>query len=192
MEIDQAPLPGVFLLTPKRFGDDRGFFCESWNAQRMAEAGLDIAFVQDNHSLSKTPGTLRGLHFQSPPHAQAKLVRCGRGRLWDFAVDIRNGSPIFGQWFGTELSFENGRQLLIPAGFLHGSGTLTPDTEVVYKCSDYYAPDCDGGVAWDDPDLAIAWPKEALAEGGPMLSGKDAAAPKMAEFDSPFTYEAGT
>lgn len=186
MEIEQTPLPGVVLLTPKRFGDDRGFFCESWNAARMAEAGLDVAFVQDNHSLSKTTGTLRGLHFQSPPHAQAKLVRCGRGSLWDVAVDIRKGSPTFGQWFGTELSFENGKQLLIPAGFLHGFVTLEPDTEVVYKCSDYYAPECDGAVLWNDPDLAIDWP----LEGDPMLSGKDAAAARMADFDSPFVWEA--
>ena len=190
MEIEHTPLPGVVLLTPKRFGDDRGFFSESWNAARMAAAGLDIAFVQDNHSLSKTKGTLRGLHFQSPPHAQAKLVRCGRGALWDVAVDIRKGSPTFGQWFGTELSFENGKQLLIPAGFLHAFVTLEPDTEVIYKCSDYYAPDCDGAVIWNDPDLAIDWPQEAFDAGEPVLSAKDAAAPTMAQFDSPFTYEA--
>jgi len=189
MDIETTALEGVVVLTPKRFGDDRGFFCESWNAKRMAEARIDIAFVQDNHSLSMTKGTLRGLHFQSPPHAQAKLVRCGRGRLWDVAVDIRKGSPTFGQWFGTELSFENGKQLLIPAGFLHAFVTLEPETEVIYKCSDYYAPECDGAVIWNDPDLAIDWPAEALAEGGPVLSEKDAKAPKMAEFDSPFTYE---
>jgi len=186
MDIDHTPLEGVVLLTPRRFGDDRGFFSESWNAARMAEAGLDIAFVQDNHSLSQATGTLRGLHFQSPPHAQAKLVRCGRGSLWDVAVDIRKGSPTFGQWFGAELSFENGRQLLIPAGFLHAFVTLEDDTEVIYKCSDYYAPECDGAVIWNDPDLAIDWP----LDGPPVLSAKDAAAPTMAEFDSPFTYEA--
>lgn len=185
MEIEQTSLEGVVLLTPNRFGDARGFFSESWNAQRMAAAGLDYAFVQDNHSLSKTVGTLRGLHFQSPPHAQAKLVRCGRGRLWDVAVDIRKGSPTFGQWYGAELSFENGKQLLIPTGFLHAFVTLEPDTEVIYKCSDYYAPECDGAVIWNDPDLAIDWP----LDGDPVLSGKDAAAPKMADFDSPFTYE---
>jgi dTDP-4-dehydrorhamnose 3,5-epimerase len=186
MDIDPTPLEGLVLLTPRRFGDDRGFFSESWSARRMAEAGCDIAFVQDNHSLSRAQGTLRGLHFQGPPHAQAKLVRCGRGRLWDVAVDIRKGSPTFGQWYGTELSFENGRQLLIPAGFLHGFVTLEPDTEVIYKCSDYYAPECDGAVAWNDPDLAIDWP----LEGDPVLSGKDSAAPRMADFDTPFTYEA--
>jgi len=185
MEIEHTPLEGVVLLTPKRFGDDRGFFCESWNAARMEEAGLGLDFVQDNHSLSQAKGTLRGLHFQSPPHAQAKLVRCGRGSLWDVAVDIRRGSPTFGQWFGAELSFENGKQLLIPAGFLHAFVTLEDNTEVIYKCSDYYAPECDGAVIWNDPDLAIDWP----LDGEPVLSAKDAAAPTMAAFDSPFTYE---
>ncbi|MBP0484505.1 dTDP-4-dehydrorhamnose 3,5-epimerase [Sagittula salina] len=183
MEIETTALDGVMILTPRRFGDARGFFCESWNRTRMAEAGLDYDFVQDNHSLSMAPGTLRGLHFQRPPHAQAKLVRCGRGRLWDVAVDIRVGSPTYGQWVGVELSFENGRQLMIPAGFLHGFVTLEPQTEIVYKCTDTYAPDCDGAVAWNDPDLAIDWP---LA-GAPVLSDKDAAAPRLKDIDNPFS-----
>jgi dTDP-4-dehydrorhamnose 3,5-epimerase len=180
----QTKLPGVLLLEPRRFGDDRGFFSESWNRKTLSEHGIEIDFVQDNHSVSAAADTVRGLHFQSPPHAQAKLVRCGRGRLFDVAVDIRKGSPTFGHWVGYELSFDNGLQLLIPQGFLHGFVTREPDTEIIYKCSDYYAPECDGAVRFDDPDLAIDW---GLG-GTPVLSEKDANAPLMAEFDSPFTY----
>lgn len=153
----------------------------------MTDAGLDFTFVQDNHSLSATAGTVRGLHYQSPPHAQAKLVRCGRGALLDVAVDYRHGSPTFGQWVGVELSAENGRQLLMPAGFLHGFVTRAADTEIIYKCSDYYAPECDGGVAWDDPDIGIDWELGMLE---PVLSAKDAAAPRLADAPSPFVYEA--
>ncbi len=184
LDIQPTALPGVLILTPRRFGDARGFFSESWNAKRMAEHGLHFDFVQDNHSLSAQVGTVRGLHFQSPPHAQDKLVRCGRGRLFDVAVDIRKGSPTYGQWVGEELSFENGRQLLVPAGFLHGFVTREPDTEICYKCTDYYAPECDGAVRWDDPDIGIDW---GIA-GEAVLSDKDAAAPLLADFDSPFTY----
>jgi len=183
VEITQTGLPGILLLKPQRFGDARGFFSESWNRQRMAEHGIDLDFVQDNHSMSREVGTLRGLHFQSPPQPQAKLVRCGRGRLFDVAVDIRKGSPTYGQWFGAELSFDNGLQLLIPAGFLHGFITREPDTEIIYKCSDYYAPDCDGAVAWDS--CGIDWG----FEGTPVLSEKDAVAPALADFDSPFRWE---
>ena len=183
MQIDATPLPGLMILTPRRFGDARGFFSESWNARAMAEAGLDHDFVQDNHSLSARKGTLRGLHYQSPPRAQAKLVRCGRGALWDVAVDARAGSPTYGQWFGLELSFDNGRQLMIPAGFLHGFVTLPDDVEIVYKCTDFYAPDCDGAVAWDS--CGIDWP----LDGAPVLSNKDAAAPAFAALDSPFAWE---
>ena len=184
MQIEKTALDGVMILTPRRFGDARGFFCESWNKARMAEAGMDYDFVQDNHSVSMAVGTLRGLHYQRPPHAQAKLVRCGRGRLWDVAVDIRAGSPTYGQWVGVELSFDNGKQLMIPAGFLHGFVTLEPETEIVYKCTDYYAPDCDGAVAWDDPSLGIDWP----LTGAPVLSDKDAKAPRLAEIDNPFAW----
>lgn len=186
LDIQTTALPGVVLLTPKRFGDNRGFFSESWNRARMAENGLDLDFVQDNHSLSAQVGTVRGLHFQAPPHAQDKLVRCGKGRLFDVAVDIRRGSPTYGQWIGEELSFENGRQLLIPKGFLHGFVTLEPDTEIIYKCTDYYAPDCDGAVRFDDPDIGVDW---GLAPGEAVLSEKDANAPFFAQFDSPFTFE---
>lgn len=183
MQIDQTALSGVLILTPPRFGDARGFFSESWNKAKLAEAGLDYDFVQDNHSLSAQVGTIRGLHFQAPPHAQAKLVRCGRGALFDVAVDIRRGSPTYGQWIGEELTFENGRQLLIPAGFAHGFITREPDTEIIYKCSDYYAPQADGGVRWDS--CGIDWG----FDGTPVLSGKDAEAPGLAGFDTPFVYE---
>ncbi|MDF0598816.1 dTDP-4-dehydrorhamnose 3,5-epimerase [Psychromarinibacter halotolerans] len=184
-EFKTTSLEGVYIITPRRFGDHRGFFSESYNERVFADAGIDIRFVQDNHSLSGTTGTVRGLHFQSPPHAQAKLVRCGRGRIFDVAVDIRRGSPTYGQWTGAELSFDNGRQLLIPEGFLHGFMTLEPDCEIVYKCSDFYAPECDGAVRWDDPDVGIEWPHTGA---DPVLSEKDAKAPALADFDTPFTY----
>ena len=184
--IEQTDLSGVVVLTPKRFGDARGFFCESWSRQRMCDAGFDFDWVQDNHSVSAQVGTVRGLHFQAPPHAQAKLVRCGRGALFDVAVDIRKGSPSFGKWFGTELSFENGKQLLVPAGFLHGFVTRAPDTEIVYKCSDYYSPECDGAVRFDCPQIGIDW---GMAGTAPVLSEKDKDAPTLDSFDSPFIYE---
>ena len=183
MLVEDTPLPGVKLITPRRFGDSRGFFSESYSVQAMAAQGIDIRFVQDNHSLSTTPGTIRGLHFQKPPHAQAKLVRCGRGSLFDVAVDIRRGSPTWGKWFGAELSFENGRQMLIPAGFAHGFVTRSPDTEIVYKCSDYYFPETEGAIAWNDPDLGIDW---GLGDLAPVLSAKDAVAGSFADFESPF------
>ncbi|RFU13051.1 dTDP-4-dehydrorhamnose 3,5-epimerase [Rhodobacteraceae bacterium W635] len=185
MQIERTDIPDLVILTPRRFGDARGFFSESWNNRVMADHGLDYNFVQDNHSLSAQVGTVRGLHFQAPPHAQAKLVRCGRGRLFDVAVDIRKGSPTFGKWVGVELSFENGKQLMIPAGFLHGFVTREPDTEIIYKCTDYYAPETDGAIRFDDPDIAIDWGLDDAA----ILSDKDAAAPLMRDFDSPFSWE---
>ncbi len=185
MQIEQTALPGVVILTPRRFGDDRGWFSETWNAARMAEAGWDIAFVQDNHSMSGPVGTLRGLHFQRPPHAQAKLVRCTRGAIFDVAVDIRRGSPTYGKWVGVELTASNGKQLFVPTGFLHGFVTRLPDTEVQYKCSDLYAPDCDGGIRWDDPMIGIDWG----IDGQPVLSPKDKDAPLLADLDSPFVWE---
>lgn len=185
MEITETALPGVLVLKPARFGDARGFFSESWNRNTLAEHGIGIDFVQDNHSLSAQVGTVRGLHFQSPPHAQDKLVRCGRGALFDVAVDIRKGSPTFGLWVGYELSYDNGLQLLVPQGFLHGFITRAPDTEIIYKCSDYYAPDCDGAVRFDDPEIGIDWG----FDGAPVLSDKDAAAPLFRDFDSPFSWE---
>ncbi|MEP3783583.1 dTDP-4-dehydrorhamnose 3,5-epimerase [Ascidiaceihabitans sp.] len=181
LTVEHTPLDGVLILTPARFGDARGFFSESWNRATMRDAGLDLEFVQDNHSLSARKGTLRGLHFQTPPMAQDKLVRCGRGALYDVAVDIRSGSATFGQWFGVELSAENGRQLLVPAGFAHGFVTLQDDTEICYKCTAPYAPDCDAGIAWDDPDIGVNW---GISE--PVLSDKDATAPTLKELGSPF------
>ena len=136
--------------------------------------------------MSQAVGTVRGLHFQAPPHAQDKLVRCGRGSLFDVAVDIRRGSPTYGRWFGTELSFENGRQLLVPAGFAHGFITRMPDTEIIYKCSDYYARETEGAIRWDDPELGIDWQTGDMM---PTLSDKDAVALRFADLDSPFTYE---
>lgn len=186
MKLESTPLAGVLILTPKRFGDARGFFCESYSVKDFATQGLTFSFVQDNHSLSMQVGTVRGLHFQAPPHAQTKLVRCGRGRLFDVAVDIRKGSPTYGQWTGVELSFENGKQLLVPQGFLHGFSTLEPETEIVYKCDDYYAPDCDGAVRFDDPDIGIDWHMDGREA---VLSDKDTTAPFLKDFDSPFVYE---
>ncbi|WP_127902092.1 dTDP-4-dehydrorhamnose 3,5-epimerase [Solirhodobacter olei] len=184
MQISPTSLPGLLLLTPRRHGDSRGFFAETWNRRTLEGAGVRLPeFVQDNHSFSASAGTVRGLHFQSPPHAQGKLIRCGRGRLRDVAVDARVGSPTYGQWVAEELSFENGRQLWIPAGFLHGFVTLEDDTEIVYKCTDYYAPDCDGGVRWDSAGVDWGW------DGPPILSEKDAKAQAFADFASPFRWE---
>lgn len=183
MKITQTALAGVVLIEPRRFGDERGFFSESWNKRTLASHGIETDFVQDNHSMSAAVGTVRGLHFQAPPSAQAKLVRCGRGALFDVAVDIRRGSPTYGHWVGYELSFDNARQLLIPEGFLHGFVTRQADTEIVYKCSDYYDAAADGAVAWDS--CGIEW---GIA-GAPILSEKDAIAPALSDFESPFVYE---
>ena len=185
MKIQQTRLPGLLLVAPARFGDARGYLEESWNKRALSAAGLEADFVQDNHSVSAQAFTLRGLHAQAPPHAQAKLVRCTRGAIYDVAVDIRRGSPDFGRWVAAELTPENGQQLFIPQGFLHGFLTLRPDTEVQYKCTAYYEPAADLAVRWDS--LAIGWP---LA-GAPQLSDKDAAAPHFSSFESPFLYEGG-
>lgn len=184
MQTEPTALPEVILLTPPRFGDARGWFSETFNAARMSAAGLDMAWVQDNHSFSAAQGTLRGLHYQAPPRAQDKLVRCSRGAILDVAVDFRAGSPRFGKWVAVELSASNGRQLLIPKGFLHGFVTLTQDTEVQYKCSDFYSPEHDGAVRWDDPGIGIDWGVAA-----PVLSDKDRAAPLLKDAPRPFTWE---
>lgn len=186
MKIEETGIAGLLVITPARFGDARGFFSESYNKARMAEAGITTEFVQDNHSLSEQVGTVRGLHFQSPPHAQAKLVRCGRGCLFDVAVDIRKGSPTFGHWFGVELTFENGKQLLIPEGFLHGFVTRAPNTEIIYKCSDYYAPECDGAVRFDDPEIGVDWAMDGATA---ILSDKDRDAPLLRDLDNPFDWQ---
>jgi dTDP-4-dehydrorhamnose 3,5-epimerase len=185
MQIEATSLPDCVILTPARFGDARGWFSETWSARRMAEAGLPNDWVQDNHSFSATVGTLRGLHFQRPPHAQDKLVRCTRGAIFDVAVDVRRGSATYGKWVGVDLTPENGRQLLVPKGFLHGFVTRAPDTEVQYKCTDTYAPDCDGGIRWDDPTIGIDW-----GVTDPVLSAKDQIAPLLADWQSPFVLEA--
>ena len=175
----------VRLILPRRHGDARGWFTETYNRDTFAALGIDAVFVQDNHSLSAPVHTLRGLHFQTPPRAQDKLVRCVRGRVFDVAVDVRNGSPTYGQSVGAELSAENGHQLFVPVGFAHGFVTLEPDCEVIYKCSDTYAPQADGGIRWDS--AGIAWPIPAGA--APELSAKDAVQPPLADFDSPFAYD---
>lgn len=186
MKIEITSLSDILCLTPARFSDYRGFFCESWSKASLKTKGLDWPdFVQDNHSFSLDAGTVRGLHFQSPPHAQGKLVRCGRGRILDAVVDARKGSPTFGRWLTKELSFENGKQLWVPAGFLHGFMTLEPDSEIIYKCTDYYAPEHDGAIRWDS--CGIEWPTQF---GTPISSAKDAAAPMFADFNSPFNYKA--
>lgn len=181
MRIATTSLPDVLLIEPARMRDERGWFSETWNMAKLRTAGIDIGFVQDNHSFSAGKGTLRGLHFQRPPHAQDKLVYCTRGAIIDVAVDVRKGSPAYGAWLGVELSAENGRQLLIPKGFLHGFATLTDNVEVHYKCSDVYAPECDGAVRWDS--VGIDW-----GVSRPLLSPKDAGALSLSQFDSPFTY----
>ena len=172
------------LLVPKRFGDDRGFFAETYSRRKYLEYGIDIEFVQDNHSLSREIGTLRGLHFQAPPHAQAKLIRCVRGAIFDVAVDIRRESPAYGKWEGYMLTEENGHQLYVPVGFAHGFLTIKPSSEIVYKCSDYYAPEAEGSIMWNDPDIGINWD----LNGEPILSSKDANALPLKDIESPFIY----
>lgn len=176
----------VTLIETRRFGDARGWFSETYVEARYAALGVDVRFVQDNQSYSAFAGTIRGIHFQAPPHAQAKLVRCPRGRIIDYAIDLRKGSPTYGKVAFAELSADNGRQLFVPVGFGHAFITLEPDTEVAYKVSDVYAADCDGGIIWDDPALGIDWP---LPEGGAVLSDKDRLLPRLADFDSPFAYD---
>lgn len=182
-EIVPGRLAGTFILSPRRFADARGHFSEVWNRHDLAAAGIEVDFVQDNQSLSVGAGTVRGLHAQAPPHAQAKLVRVLRGRILDVAVDIRSASPTFRAWQAVELSAENGKQFFIPEGFLHGFVTLEPQTEVHYKCSDVYAPDCEISVHFNDPDLAIEW---GVPAADAILSDKDAAAPAFHDFTSPF------
>ncbi len=185
MQIEMTTLSGVQLLTPRRFGDARGWFVETWSRKTLLAHGVDLDFVQDNHSLSGRRGTLRGMHFQAPPYAQDKLVRCTRGAIFDVAVDIRRGSSTYGHWTGVTLCAEKGQQLLVPKGFLHGFQTLTDDTEVQYKCTDYYVPASEGCVHWSS--LGIDWP----IDGEPVVSDKDNAAAGFDAFESPFTLETG-
>lgn len=181
-------LRGPRLLAPVRHGDRRGFFSETWSRAAFAAAGIDCDFVQDNHSLSRVRGTVRGLHFQTPPFGQAKLVRVARGAILDVAVDIRRGSPSFGRHVAVELSARNWHQLFVPEGFAHGFCTLEPDTEVLYKVSAPYAPDHDKGLLWNDPALAIDWPVEA---DDAMVSDKDRAQPPLADLEPAFTWTGG-
>lgn len=168
MKITKTKLDGVVVIEPDVFGDNRGFFMESWNKKKMEEAGLFYDFVQDNHSKSTVKGTLRGIHFQKGDKAQAKLVRCVKGAVLDIAVDLRKNSPTFKQWVSVELSAENKKQLLIPRGFGHGFLTLTDDVEFLYKADNYYAPEADAGIRWNDPDIGVEWGIE-----NPILSEKD-------------------
>jgi len=176
--ITPSPIPDVKIIQPRKFEDDRGFFVETWSQPALLAGGVDISFIQDNHSLSVATGTLRGVHFQRPPFAQDKLVRVVRGSVWDVAVDLRRSSPTFKQWFGLELSAANQTQLLVPIGFGHGFLTLEPDTEVIYKVSAPYSGQHDTGVTWDDEDLAIQWP---LPVARPVLSAKDQTLPRLAD-----------
>lgn len=185
MDIFETELKDVFQLEPARFGDSRGWFSETWNRRAMIEAGLDLRFVQDNHSFSADKGTLRGLHYQAPPNAQDKLVRATRGSILDVAVDIRVGSPNFGKWISVVLSAQNGTQLLIPKGFLHAFLTLEDNTEVQYKCTDFYAPESDGSVSFSDPALAIDWGIDANTA---VLSDKDSKAPLLKDIKNPFVF----
>jgi dTDP-4-dehydrorhamnose 3,5-epimerase len=185
MEVESTKLPGVLLLRPRYFHDPRGYFVESYNRRAAAEHGIALDFVQDNQSLSLRPGTLRALHFQVPPKPQAKLVRVLRGSVYDVAVDLRAGSPSYGHWMAQTLTAEGGEQLFIPHGFAHGFCTLEPNTEVAYKVDEYYAPECEQGIVWNDPTLAIDWP---AASKNPVLSDKDRALGLFADFVSPFRY----
>ncbi|MFT0861700.1 dTDP-4-dehydrorhamnose 3,5-epimerase [Ancylobacter sp. G4_0304] len=176
-------IPDVVLVEPRRFGDARGYFCETYKKSAFDAFGLDLSFVQDNESLSRVVGVVRGLHFQTPPFAQAKLVRAVRGAIFDVAVDIRKGSSSYGAWVGATLSGENGHQLLVPRGFAHGFCTLEPDTIVAYKVDAPYSQPHDAGILWNDPALAIEWPVAAEAV---TLSDKDLALPLLADYPTPF------
>lgn len=185
MDVRALAIPDLKLITPRRFGDDRGFFSETYARRALAEQGLHDEFVQDNHSFSNAAGVIRGLHFQIDPHPQGKLVRVTRGAVYDVAVDLRRGSPTFGQHAASILSAKNWSQMWIPVGFAHGFCTIEPETEVIYKVTDYYAPQCDRGVAFDDPELGIAWP---VAAARVVLSEKDMRHPRLRDLPAHFTY----
>ncbi|WP_269931501.1 dTDP-4-dehydrorhamnose 3,5-epimerase [Aminobacter sp. HY435] len=185
VEVRNLGLDGVFEIRPPKFEDERGFFSETWNAEQLERFGLSVDFVQDNHSFSRKRGVMRGLHFQTPPFAQDKLVRVLRGSVFDVAVDIRSGSPTFGRWVGITLSDKEWNQILVPKGFAHGFVTLEPDTEVVYKVSAQYSQPHDRSIRFDDPALAIDWPVPAADM---KLSAKDAAAPNLADIETGFAY----
>lgn len=177
-------LNGVYILEPSIHGDHRGWFMESYSDEQFKKAGLELNFVQDNHSFSASKGTLRGLHYQLSPKAQTKLVRCTKGAIYDVAVDIRKESPTFGEWFGLELSAENKKQLLVPKGFAHGFMTITNDVEVQYKVDELYSPEYDRGIIWNDPEIGINWPIDIQ----PILSEKDKGAPVLKDADNNFVF----
>lgn len=181
MKFEKTKLEGVVIITPDVFGDHRGFFMESWSEHKMEEAGLHYNFVQDNHSMSSVKGTLRGIHFQKGDKAQAKLVRCVRGAVLDVAVDLRHESPTYKQWVAVELSAENKKQLMIPRGFGHGFVTLTDEVEFLYKADNYYAPEADGGIRWNDPEIGVDWGVE-----NPILSAKDEKNPFLKDLGEVF------
>jgi len=185
MEIQSLDLFGSKLICPHRIGDERGYFSETFRADQFANEVGDWSFVQDNESLSALPGTIRGLHFQSEPYVQGKLVRCTAGALFDVAVDIRAGSPTFGQWVGETLTAENGKQLWVPPGFAHGFCSLEPDTVICYKVTGYYSAECDKGLAWDDPAIGIEWPDIADPN---TLSGKDRQQPRLSDLSAYFSW----
>lgn len=178
MEFRSTAIPEVKLIKPQKHGDHRGFFSETYNKKELAEAGVVLDFVQDNHSLSVEKGVIRGLHFQIPPFAQDKLVRVVRGSVFDVAVDLRKSSPTFGKHVSAVVSSDEWNQILVPIGFAHGFCTLEPSTEVIYKVTNYYAPDCDRGVLWNDPELEIQWP---VSEGDAILSEKDKRQPRLGD-----------
>ena len=185
MDVVSLAIPEVRLISPAKHGDHRGFFSETYNKQDFAAAGIDVDFVQDNHSLSAEVGTLRGLHFQVPPRTQAKLLRVVRGAVFDVAVDLRWGSPSYGRHVSAVISADSWNQIFVPVGFAHGFSTLEPDTEVLYKVSDFYAPEAEQGLLWNDPELAIDWP----AESGTVLSERDRKWPRLREISRCFEYE---
>lgn len=185
IDVRKTALPGVLELVPDRFGDDRGFFSETYKSSVLAEQGVEIDFMQDNHSLSREVGVLRGLHYQLPPFAQDKLVRVTRGRVLDVAVDIRKGSPNYGKWVSVELSAKDWNQLLVPKGFAHGFLTLEPDTEFLYKVSAPYSREHDRGIRFDDPQIGVDWQSD---HSGFILSDKDRNAPLLADADNTFTF----
>lgn len=184
MKFQKTELDGVYILMPEVHGDHRGWFCEAYSKKEFAEAGIGYDFVQDNHSYSAKKGVLRGLHFQINPASQAKLVRCTRGAILDVAVDIRRGSPDYKKWTAVTLSAENKKQFFIPKGFAHGFLTLTDDVEVLYKVDEYYCPECDAGIAWNDPTIGVDW-----WINDPILSKKDQDAPLLEVSRANFIYE---
>ncbi|OLS34041.1 dTDP-4-dehydrorhamnose 3,5-epimerase [Bacillus sp. MRMR6] len=185
MNIIETSLPGVKIIEPKVYGDYRGWFMETYSHALFQEAGLEISFVQDNQSFSIAKGTIRGMHYQLKPKAQTKLVRCTNGAIFDVAVDIRKGSPSYGKWVGIELSAKNKRQLLIPKGFAHGFMTLTDNVDVQYKADEFYSPECDCGILWNDPQIRIVWPNNITP---PILSVKDKHTSFLSDAKNNFIY----